>query len=114
MQLKKVSPSLILGFQRLRICDVSEAGDQPLVMGNISVIANAEIYNFRDLKEKYGFEFKSDSDCEILLHLYAKFGSVEKFIDELDGVFAFILYDGNTGETFVGRDPIGVRPIFIG
>jgi asparagine synthase (glutamine-hydrolysing) len=48
------------------------------------------------------------------LHLYEKFGSIEKFIDELDGVFAFILHDGNTGETFVGRDPIGVRPVFIG
>ena len=48
------------------------------------------------------------------MHLYEKFGSVEKFIDQLDGVFAFILHDGNTGETFVGRDPIGVRPVFIG
>lgn len=85
-----------------------------MVMGNISVIANAEIYNYMALKEKYGFEFKSNSDCEIFLHLYNKFGSVEKFIDELDGVFSFILHDGNTGETFVGRDPIGVRPCFIG
>jgi asparagine synthetase B (glutamine-hydrolysing) len=48
------------------------------------------------------------------LHLYEKIGSIEKFIDELDGVLAFILHDGNTGETFVGRDPIGVRPVFIG
>ena len=82
--------------------------------GNITVIANAEIYNYKDIKEKYGFKFQSSSDCEIFLHLYEKFGSIEKFIDELDGVFAFILHDGNTGETFVGRDPIGVRPVFIG
>jgi len=78
------------------------------------VIANAEIYNYKELKAKYGFDFESHSDCEIFLHLYEKFGSVDKFINELDGVFAFILHDENTGETFVGRDPIGVRPIFLG
>lgn len=66
------------------------------------------------MKEKYGFKFESDSDCEIFLHLYEKFGSVDKFIDELDGVFAFIIHDEETGEVTVGRDPIGVRPIFIG
>jgi len=78
------------------------------------VIANAEIYNYKELKEKYGFEFESSSDCEIFLHLYEKFGNVESFINELDGVFAFVLHDGNTGETYIGRDPIGVRPIFLG
>ena len=55
MQLKKVSEKLILGFQRLRIVDTSEAGDQPLQMGQVSVICNGEIYNFRKLKEKYNF-----------------------------------------------------------
>jgi asparagine synthase (glutamine-hydrolysing) len=94
--------------------DTSEAGDQPLKKGNVSVIANAEIYNYKDLKEKYGFEFESSSDCEIFLHLYEKFGSVDKFINELDGVFAFILHDADKNETYVGRDPIGVRPIFTG
>lgn len=114
MQLKRISDNLILGFQRLRICDTSAAGDQPLQRGKISVIANAEIYNYQALKEKYGFKFETESDCEILLHLYEKFGSVEKFIDELDGVFAFMIHDAETGEVIVGRDPIGVRPIFIG
>jgi len=67
-----------------------------------------------ELKEKYGFEFETHSDCEIILHLYEKFGSVEKFIHELDGVFAFMIHNGETGEVIVGRDPIGVRPIFVG
>jgi asparagine synthase (glutamine-hydrolysing) len=66
------------------------------------------------LKEKYGFKFETNSDCEIFLHLYEKFGSVEKFIHELDGVFAFMIHNGETGEVIVGRDPVGVRPIFIG
>ena len=80
----------------------------------MSVIANAEIYNYQALKDKYGFKFESNSDCEIFLHLYEKFGSVDKFINELDGVFAFILHDADKNETYVGRDPIGVRPVFIG
>ena len=98
----------------MRINDLSEAGDQPFIKGNISVIANAEIYNYQHLKDKYGFQTQSNSDCEIILHLYEKYGSVDKFIDELDGVFAFILHDADKGETYVGRDPIGVRPIFYG
>jgi asparagine synthase (glutamine-hydrolysing) len=114
VRLERVSPDLILGFNRLRINDVSEAGDQPLRRGKITVIANAEIYNYKEIKEKYGFTFQSSSDCEILLHLFEKFGNVESFIDELDGVFAFVIHDGNTGQTHVGRDPIGVRPIFYG
>jgi asparagine synthase (glutamine-hydrolysing) len=57
MQLKQISQNCIMGFQRLRINDVSENGDQPLKRGNITVIANAEIYNYKEIKEKYGFTF---------------------------------------------------------
>lgn len=114
MQLKQIAKDVIFGFQRLRINDTSEGGDQPLVRGGVSVICNGEIYNYLDIKEKYGFEFESGSDCEILLHLYEKFGNVADFIDELDGVFAFVLHDAQVGQTYVGRDPIGVRPIFMG
>lgn len=78
------------------------------------MIANAEIYNYKDIKDKYGFKFESNSDCEILLHLYEKYGNVKDFINELDGVFAFVIHDANTGVTHVGRDPIGVRPIHYG
>jgi len=66
------------------------------------------------LKKKYGFDFKSQCDVEIFLHLYEKFGHPKNFIDQLDGVFAFVLHDSKTGETFCGRDPIGVRPVFWG
>ena len=114
MQLKEIAKNVIFGFQRLRINDQSEAADQPLTRGKASVICNGEIYNFAELKEKYGFQFDSGSDCEVILHLYEKFGNVADFIDQLDGVFAFVLHDAGRGKTFVGRDPIGVRPIFIG
>jgi asparagine synthase (glutamine-hydrolysing) len=66
------------------------------------------------LKAKYGFEFETGSDCEILLHLYEKYGNIADFIDELDGVFAFIVHDADKNITFIGRDPIGVRPMFYG
>ena len=114
-KLERISSNAILGFNRLRIVDTSEAGDQPLKRGSVSVIANAEIYNYQALKDKYGFKFESGSDCEIFLHLYEKYnGDVKAFINELDGVFAFVIHDSETGETHVGRDPIGVRPIFMG
>ena len=54
-QLKRVSDNLVMGFARLRINDTTETGDQPLVRGKVTVIANAEIYNYKDLQEKYGF-----------------------------------------------------------
>ena len=82
--------------------------------GHITLVANAEIYNYKEIKDRYGFQFKSGSDCEIFLHLYEKFGNVEAFIDQLDGIFAFMIHDKRTGITHVGRDPIGVRPIFMG
>jgi asparagine synthase (glutamine-hydrolysing) len=98
----------------LKINDLSEAGDQPLIRGNVSAICNGEIYNFAELKAKYGFQFESGSDCEILLHLYEKFGNVADFIDELDGVFAFIIHDTEKQLTYGARDPLGVRPMFMG
>jgi asparagine synthase (glutamine-hydrolysing) len=67
-----------------------------------------------DIKEKYGFEMSSGSDCEIILHLFEKYGNLNDFIDELDGVFAFALHDESTGITYLARDAIGVRPIFYG
>jgi asparagine synthase (glutamine-hydrolysing) len=114
MKLEEVSKGCIFGFQRLRINDVSEAGDQPIRRGKLSVICNGEIYNYHDLQAKYNFPLKSGSDCEIILHLYEKYGCVEDFIDELDGIFAFVLNDEQLGVTFLGRDAIGVRPIFWG
>ena len=71
-----MSQQLILGFQRLRINDTSKDGDQPLKKGNISVIANAEIYNYEAIKAKYGFKFESSSDCEIFLIYLRSLGAL--------------------------------------
>ena len=105
---------IFLGFHRLSINDLSDNGLQPMSYihdPNCYLICNGEIYNCKELKEKYNFETKSNSDCEIILHMYKKFG-IEETVKQLDGVFAFIIYDENY--VFVGRDIIGVRPLFVG
>ena len=102
-----------LGFHRLSIMGLTEAGMQPFVRGDGAVVCNGEIYGFRPIKEALmakGYTFRSDSDCEILLPLYEQKG-VEMF-RELDAEFAMILYDGK--ELIAARDPIAIRPLYYG
>lgn len=106
---------VFLGFHRLSINDLSEKGNQPLNLrnhSNLYLICNGEIYNFRVLEKKYGFKLNSGSDCEIIIHLYNM--KKEKCINELDGVFSFIIYDSENNEILVGHDPIGVRSLYMG
>ena len=100
-----------LGFHRLCIHDVSCHGDQPLELDNLKLICNGEIYNYKEIIEKEQFTVQSDSDCEVILHLYKKYGLWET-LDRLDGVYAFVLKDNNS--FYVARDPYGVRPLFYG
>ena len=72
-----------------------------------------KIYNYKKIIKKYNFKMKSESDCEVILHLYNKLG-IEKTLKELDGVFAFCIYDKNKDLMLAGRDPFGVRPAFLG
>ena len=104
-----------LGFHRLAIIGLSEAGMQPFVRGKRAVVCNGELYGFRSLKralEQQGYTFVSGSDCELLLPLYEQYG-VQMF-SKLDAEFAMILYDGETGEFVAARDPIGIRPLYYG
>ena len=113
---KQINANTIFAFHRLAIIGTSEDGDQPLFHpedGGISIVCNGEIYNYVILAKKYGIDLKSGSDCEIILHLYKRFG-IKKTIESLDGVFMFVLNDQNKQELFAGRDPFGVRPGFVG
>lgn len=104
-----------LGFTRLAINGLNPEGMQPMRHKNWSWVCNGEIYNWQDLAERHNIEVKSGSDCEILGPLMDKVGTTvdaRAFFQSLDGVFATILVDDNTA--FVGRDPYGVRPLFIG
>ncbi|RHT38419.1 asparagine synthase B [Firmicutes bacterium AM31-12AC] len=103
-----------LGFERLAIMGLTEEGMQPFSCKNNKVVCNGEIYGFRKIKKELEkeYEFKSDSDCEILLPLYEKYG-VEMF-RKLDAEFACIIYDAETKNLIAARDPIGIRPLFYG
>lgn len=104
-----------LGHRRLSIIDLSEKGAQPMSSrdGRLVVTFNGEIYNYRELRaalEAEGSEFRSQSDTEILLHLYAHKG--EEMVHDLRGMFAFAIWDAACGELFLARDPYGIKPLY--
>ncbi len=105
----------LLAHERLAIVDPA-SGKQPLYSedGKLILAANGEIYNHRELRKKYGedYKFQTESDCEIILALYRKLGL--DFIDEMNGIFAFALYDAERDEYLVARDHIGIIPLYIG
>ena len=105
--------NITLGFHRLAINDLSNEGNQPFSDNDIYLICNGEIYNHNILKEKYNIETKSESDCEVILYMYQKFG-FEETCRQLDGVFSLIIYNSKNKKIYAGRDPYGVRPLFIG
>ena len=103
----------VLGFQRLAIMGLNESGMQPFSLHGNYVVCNGELYGFRQEKEileNEGYTFLSDSDCEIILPMYEKYG-VEMF-ERLDAEFAMIIYDAKKDDLIAARDPIGIRPLF--
>jgi asparagine synthase (glutamine-hydrolysing) len=111
--LKKVSDVNILGFHRLAINGLDMTGNQPLELDGIYLLANAEIYNYKDLIQRYHLheEYNSTSDCYIILLLYKKLG-IEKLCRLIDGEFAFVIYDDNLKQVFICRDALGIRSLF--
>ena len=104
----------MLGFERLAIMGLTEEGMQPFELGKNAIVCNGEIYGFRKIKKELESEytFKSDSDCEILLPLYEKYGT--DMFAMLDAEYACIIYDGEKEELIAARDPIGIRPLYYG
>ncbi len=104
-----------LGFNRLAIMGLNEAGMQPFSYRKHKVVCNGEIYGFKYLKEylkNLGEHFVSESDCEILLPLYERLGC--KMFALLDAEFACVIYDGDRNCFVAARDPIGIRPLYYG
>ena len=105
----------ILAHERLSIVD-PESGGQPLYSPDRKQIlaVNGEIYNHQDIRRRYvgQYEFQTGSDCEVILALYRKKGI--NFLEDLSGIFAFVLYDEERDEFLIARDPIGVIPLYIG
>jgi asparagine synthase (glutamine-hydrolysing) len=103
----------ILAHERLAIVDVLH-GAQPLGDWNRGPVlaVNGEIYNHRELREGLSWSFATDSDCEVILPLYERDGA--EFLNRLNGIFAFVLYDIERDRYLVARDPIGVVPLYTG
>jgi asparagine synthase (glutamine-hydrolysing) len=104
-------PDFVFGFHRLAINGLNSESDQPIHFNGVSLICNGEIYNYKELYECMKITPNTGSDCEVIIHLYLKYG-IEQTLTMLDGVFAFVLYDKNIGELFVARDPLGVRSLY--
>lgn len=105
-----------LGFRRLSILDLSEAGCQPLYSEdkNLVLVFNGEIYNYLDIKEDLiakGYKFNSNTDSEVLIHGYAEYG--EKLVDKLRGMFAFCIWDKAEKKAFGARDHFGIKPYYF-
>jgi asparagine synthase (glutamine-hydrolysing) len=109
----------VLGFTRLAINGLNGDGMQPFKWrardGSVyHWICNGEIYNWRALADKYGIKTTSGSDCEVLGPLFAAMGeNVVEFCKALDGVFAFVILNETSGAFYIGRDPYGVRPLYM-
>jgi asparagine synthase (glutamine-hydrolysing) len=112
-----IHDNLGLGFRRLSILDLSSDGNQPMkVMEDRYVIVfNGEIYNYVELKNKLieekGIDFRTGTDTEVIVHLYHQYG--EKCLDLLNGMFVFVVYDKLSGNVFIARDRLGVKPLFL-
>jgi asparagine synthase (glutamine-hydrolysing) len=105
-----------LAHRRLSIIDLSPRGAQPMANedGSLRVIYNGEIYNHQSLRddlEAQGYEFQSDSDTEVLLHLYAEKG--RDMVHDLRGMYAFALWDAERDGLFAARDPYGIKPLYL-
>ena len=110
---KRINNNLFFTFHRLAINGLNAESDQPFENNGIYLICNGEIFNYKLLIEKYNLKdnYKSDSDCEIIIHLYILFG-IDQTCKLLDGEFAFILYDSKKDILFTARDQIGVRSLY--
>jgi len=108
--------NVALGHRRLSIIDLSERGKQPMSYadGNLWITYNGEIYNYREIRQTLevdGYKFQSDSDTEVLLAAYDKWG--EQCIEKFNGMFAFALFDRRKNSIFIARDRFGIKPLYF-
>lgn len=109
------SAGVVLGHRRLAILDLEARANQPMVStdGRYTIVFNGEIYNFRELRrelEAEGVAFRTTSDTEVLLALFARDG--ERMLPKLRGMFALAIWDTQTRELFLARDPYGIKPLY--
>jgi asparagine synthase (glutamine-hydrolysing) len=103
--------NVILGHKRLSIIDLSPSSHQPFEIGEYSLIFNGEIYNYIELKRDHSLKTKTNSDTEVLLKMYIKYG--HECLKYFNGMFSFIIYNKITKDVFVARDRLGIKPLYI-
>jgi asparagine synthase (glutamine-hydrolysing) len=104
------------GHRRLSIIDLSEHGRQPMTNaeGNLVITVNGEIYNFRSLRDELKtaqYEFSSDSDSEVILHGFKHWG-IDGLLERIEGMFAFSIFDRLNRVIYLGRDRVGIKPLY--
>ncbi len=101
-----------LGHRRLSILDLSEAANQPFHSedGRYTIVYNGEVYNFAEIRSRLKQTCKTTSDTEVILYAYIEWGV--SCLQELNGMFAFAIYDSHSGEVFIARDRLGIKPIY--
>jgi len=105
-----IDSGIALSHKRLSIIDLSKNGRQPMEYRGLYIVYNGEVYNYRELRDELGGDFQSESDTEVILHMYHKHGPA--CLERLRGMFAFAIWDSNKKELFIARDRLGKKPLF--
>lgn len=108
-----INDKIALGHRRLSIIDLTEAGHQPMARGDLVIVFNGEIYNYIEIRKELvgkGYEFKTESDTEVILAAYETWG--EDCLNKFNGMWAFVIYDRRKDEVFASRDRFGVKPFY--
>ncbi len=105
--------NIYFGHTRLKVLDPSDQANQPFIKDDSVLIFNGEIYNYKELREKYlnNVVFITNSDTEVLFHLLLKFG--ETAVEMLEGQFSFIFYNLSNHKMIVARDHVGICPLYV-
>lgn len=112
----RINDNIFMSFHRLSINDQTSNGNQPFHLGNLSLICNGEIYNYKELISTYNLQISNEaSDCTVILHLYNLFcGDMDKLLSVLDGVYSFVIVNNDNSDIIAARDSFGVRPMYLG
>jgi asparagine synthase (glutamine-hydrolysing) len=108
------SDNILLGHRRLSILDISEKGNQPMTRDHLTITLNGEIYNFQDIRkilQSDGFSFTSETDTEVVLRSYQKWGA--EALHHFNGMFAFAIWDNKKKQFFIARDRLGIKPFYF-
>jgi len=109
---KEINDKVWMGFHRLAINGLTNSSSQPFHIHGIFLVCNGEIYNYKELYTKLNIKPTTESDCEIIIHLYLLYG-IDQTVHMLNASeFSFVLYDTNQNSIYVVRDPYGVRPLY--